>query len=256
MKRIRILDDVPGGLTEYLQQARDDASWEGFGSHGGSSEAKREVMAALSANQHGLCAYCEIDLHPRDCQIEHVVPRSEPLRGAHRALDIVNMLACCQGNTSSSVASDVLGDPARHRLPIKRHLSCGQAKANATDEDLLDPRCFPAQPSLVRVSPDGELEPDQDACSEIGLSVERVERTIKTLRLNVLRLKDQREIYRNRLMKRLERYVDDKDAYRGAAEIELLPDESGVLHRFFTTARSYLGALGEDILGQAPQAWI
>ena len=257
MKRVHVLDKAPGGLVEYLEAAGDDASWDGFGSHRGSSEAKRELRDALATNQHGLCAYCEIDLHPLHREIEHVVPRSDTAySGASRALDPRNMLACCRGNATDSAASDVREDPVRHRRPIKRHQSCGQAKGDAYDVRFLDPRDLPAFPSLVRVLPNGEIEADEDACTDSAVPVGRVEYTINALRLNVLRLKDGRAGRYGRLRRRLDRYRDDRDVWRDAARVELLPDESNTLPRFFTTARSYLGDLGEEVLAEAPQGWI
>ena len=41
-----------------------------------------------------------------------------------------------------------------------------------------------------------------------------------------------------------------------AARTELSPGEDARLPRFFTTSRSYFAPLGEEILAQAPQAWI
>ena len=256
MKRVQFLDEIPNGLAEYLEEAGDEASWDGFGSHRGSSQAKQELVAALDANQHGLCAYCEIDLHPKHRQIEHVVPRADCLHGASRALDVTNMLACCRGNASGSAAAEVRSDPVRHLLPVKRHMSCGQAKEDTADERFLDPRTIPALPSLVRVLADGELEADEDACSDMDVAVDRVEYTINTLRLNVLRLKDGRATRLRQLRNQLEPYGSDQDAWRDAAKVELLPGESSTLPRFFTTARSYFGNLGEEVLAEAPRTWI
>lgn len=257
MKRIRVLTEAPSGLAEYLRQEGDAASWDGLGSHRGSSQSKQELVEALSVNQHWLCAYCEVDLHPRDREIEHVVPRSDTTRGgSSRSLDVANMVACCRGNAPYSAAPEVVGDPARHRPPIKRHLSCGQAKADTSDQDFLDPRELPTLPSLVRVLSNGELEPDDDACSVLGVAAERVRRTIGVLRLNVLRLRDARADRFARLRDRMERYRGDEDAWRDAAKAELLPDGSSRLQRFFTTARSYFGDLGEEVLAERPRRWI
>ena len=257
MKRVRVLDRAPHGLSEYLQAAGDDASWDGFGSHQGSSDAKRELRDALSDSQHGLCAYCEIDLHSVHREIEHVVPRSDTAHGGvSRALDVTNMLACCRGNAPDAAVPDVRNDPVRHRRPIKHHQSCGQAKADTFDERFVDPRGLPALPSLVRVLPDGEIEADEEACSTVGMPVDRVEYTVSALRLNVLRLKDGRASHISRLRTRLDRYRDDVDAWRAAARVELLPDDSNALQRFFTTVRSYFGDLGEDVLAEVPQEWV
>lgn len=251
MKRIRRLDQAPSGLADYIRQARANATWDGFSSHRGSSQSKRELAEALSANQHGLCGYCEIDLHADHREIEHVIPQSDRKRGgACRTLDVGNMLVCCRGNAAAS------SDPVRHQKPIKRHLSCGQAKADTSDANFLDPRDISALPSLLRVLWDGEIEADENACSAKGVPVDHVNRTISILRLNVLRLKDGRAQHLQRLKTRMKRYQSNRDAWRDAAKVELLPDESNVLHRFFTTTRSYFGDLGEDVLAESPQAWI
>ena len=41
-----------------------------------------------------------------------------------------------------------------------------------------------------------------------------------------------------------------------AAQSELLPDEDGNLHRFFTTSRSYFAPYGERILQQDTGKWV
>ena len=254
MKRIRAMDHAPSGLAEYLQEAGDDATWDGFGSHRGSSDAKRELRDALSANQHGLCAYCEIDLLSQHREIEHVVPRADEQRGASLSLNVANMVACCRGNAPSSAAQHVRNDPVRHREPLKRHQSCGQAKADTYNEGFLDPGGLPALPSLIRVLPDGEIEAE-DACAAVAMPVSRVERTIDMLRLNVLRRKEGRATHRRQLSSQVERCEAEEDR-RDAAKAELLPDESNRLPRFFTTARSYFGDLAEEVLAEAPRAWI
>lgn len=113
MKRINALAVPTPGLSEYRDQERGTATWEGFGSHRGSSDAKRELAEALASTQRGLCGYCEIDLHPRDREIEHVIPRSDTARGGmERTLDHTNMIACCRGNASIPLSS---------RHPWRRH---------------------------------------------------------------------------------------------------------------------------------------
>ena len=136
MKRIRALEEPTPGLVEYREEEGDSATWEGFGSHRGSTDAKRELAEGLANVQHGLCGYCEINLHPRDREIEHVIPRSDTERGgAERALDHTNMIACCRGNASEPHHPDLRGDPARFLRPVNAHRSCGQAKGDQSSDE-------------------------------------------------------------------------------------------------------------------------
>lgn len=245
MKRIRTLSGPTEGLAAYLAEEGAAATWAGLGSHRGSSNAKQELTDALSENQHGICGYCEIALRRADRQIEHVIPQSDVRRGGHRlALAVSNMIACCTGNAPHSRDPAIRRDPSRCLLPVRRHLSCGQAKGGASDPDFLDPRDLPALPSLLRVLTDGEIDPN------------RVLRTIRTLGLNVPRLKSARARRWQELRACWEDWGDDADAMRKAASAELLPDALGVLPPFFKTARSYFGELAEEILAVSPRSWV
>ena len=82
MKRIRKLQDPTPGLEAYLNECHaGEESREGFRNHAASA-SRRELVKSLATLQRGLCGYCEIDLSERDTQIEHVIPRSDPSRGA------------------------------------------------------------------------------------------------------------------------------------------------------------------------------
>ena len=257
MKRIRALEEPTPGLVEYREEEGDSATWEGLGSHGGTSGAKRELAEALAKVQHGLCGYCEISLHPRDREIEHVIPRSDTERGgANGALDHTNMMACCKGSASELHHPDLRDDPARFRRPIGVHRSCGQAKGDQSDANFLDPRDLPALPSLVRVSSLGEIAANRDACTALSVDVARVERTIRTLGLNVRRLRDARAARWRDLQDDWHSYDDDPAKIRAAAKRELLPDESGKLPAFFTTTRSFFDLWAETILDEADLSWV
>ena len=256
MKRIRALEEPTPGLVEYQEEELESATWEGFGSHRGSSEAKRELAEALVAVQHGLCGYCEIGLHPRDREIEHVIPRSDTARGGvARVLDHTNMIACCRGNAAEPHHPDIRDEPSRFRPPVRKHRSCGHAKEDKSDADFLDPRAVPALPSLVRVFGDGEIAPDKLACMATGVDAARVERTIKTLGLNVPRLKEGRAARWRALEEDLHHYGEDRTKIRAAARRELAPGELGRLPAFFTTTRSFFGQLAEAIL-EPDRRWV
>ncbi len=157
MKHIRRLREQTPGLADYLRVETQRASWGGFHSHD-RGRAYRSLFEALKELQHGLCGYCEIDLTELDRQVEHVVPQSDPVRGASQALDYRNMIACCKGGTAPS------GDPSRRLEPVRRNRSCGEAKGDRVNGEFVDPRNLPAVPSLIRVLDDGRIEADVAAC--------------------------------------------------------------------------------------------
>ncbi len=257
MKRIRALEEPTPGLAEYKECDGESATWQGFGSHRGSSAAKRELAQALADVQHGLCAYCEIGLHARDQEIEHVIPRSDTARGgAERALDHINMIACCAGGTREPHHPDIREDTSRFRRPVRAHRSCGQAKGDTSDGRFLDPRNLPALPPVFQVSGDGEIAADPAACAAVGLDAAQVERTISVLGLNVPRLRGARADRWRALEDDWHEYGGDLRTIRAAARRELLPGESGKLPDFFTTARSFYGSVAEAILDEPNRSWV
>ena len=187
MKCIRSLQDRPPGLDDYLAKEADEVKdWDGFRNHAG-GVAYSELVETLVDIQHGLCGYCEINIEKRDRQVEHVIPQSDPRRGAAHVLDHANMIACCKGGTLQT------GDENRRLDPVKRNLSCGEAKGNQVGTDFIDPRTLPALPSLTRVNFDGRIEASRAACKTSGVAVGKVEKTIEILGLNTERLRRARE---------------------------------------------------------------
>lgn len=252
MKRIRALDGPTCGLSDYLECDGTQANWEGFRSHRRQADktAYSELIEALQSFQHGLCGYCEIKLTELNRQIEHVIPQSDPNQGPARVLDPTNMLACCKGGTRKT------DDAAQWLAPVKRNLSCGQAKEDSVYLDFVDPRMLPALPSLVRVRFDGEITVDEIACADAAIDTNKVKRTIEILGLNVERLRVAREKRWRALSDNWREYYDDQEVMMEAARTELSLGHDGNLPTFFTTSRSYFFPLGEDILAEAPQAWI
>ena len=255
MKVIRKLNEPTPGLAGYLVAVGDNANWGGFRDHNKSASYK-ELIDKLTDFQRGLCGYCEINLTELDRQIEHVIPQGDPQQGAAKAVDITNMIACCNGGTWSVFASSKkFRDEKRHLKPIKENMSCGQAKADCNDADFLDPRKLPALPSLTRVLVDGQIAVNEDACKSKGIPAARVTRTIEILNLNAERLRLAREARRNDLVE-LSGQFDDPSKMDAWIRSVLTPDKNGRLEPFFTTARSYFGVLAEHVLGQQPQTWV
>ena len=253
MKSIRKLNEPTPGLASYCDAEGDAVNWDEFRSHN-SGESYRELRDALTQNQHGLCAYCEIAIRGWRRQIEHVIPQSDDELGKAKALDIANMVACCMGGT-------VQDDEDRYRRPVRHNTSCGQAKGSQNDESFIDPRILPALPSLMRVIDNGLIEADKNACQTAGLLPDYVTRTIEILNLNAERLRSAREKRWNGLEEELGQIdeLGDSDMVNNWICSELTPDDAGRLVSFFTTARSYFGTfspLAERVLKRQPQAWI
>ena len=268
MKPIRRLGEASDGLKDYLAGDGEQANWKGFRSHQG-GEAYQELVQVLYHIQHGLCGYCEINIIPRDKQVEHVVPRSHSLQGKAGELDPANMMLCCQGGTCLNNDNERRrkNDNERKRKPIKGNCSCGQAKGNSVDPQFIDPRDLPPLPSLVRVDDEGKISADEDACTDARIDVSRVEKTIQILGLNIERLRRARRKHWDALNDNLKEYFDNpniinmmnKDIInmmKKAARGELLPGKDGRLPPFFSTSRSYFGPVAEEILAEAQQKWI
>ena len=249
MKRIRGHPGPMSGLAAYQNQAGADASWEEYRRRHAGQRRYRKLLEDLAGLQHGLCAYCEIDLYEGDRQVEHVVPVSHS--PAH-ALDPRNLIACCRGGASDD--PNVRLDTERFS---PREESCGHVKGDNVAPEFVDPRTLPALPSLTRVRRDGRIEADTDACDAAGWSADNVEKTIRILGLNVQRLRRARRDYWSSLVKQRPKYRSglNPNTMENWARSRLLP-HNGVLSRFFTTTRSYFGELGERVLAGAPRDWI
>lgn len=250
MKKIRELKDPTPGLAEYLDLVGNNANWAEFRSHM-SGASYEELRESLTRNQHGLCAYCEIEINGWRRQVEHVVPRSDGTSGKAKTFDMDNLIACCLGGTAP-----VTGSRRGGRKPGR--LSCGQAKGNQWDPHILNPREIPDLPSLMRVIDNGVIEADETACEVAGFLPELVTRTIEILNLNSERLRLAREKRWDGLQEELGQVYDasDPEVVNDWMRSELTPDEAGCLVQFFTTSRSYFAPLSEDILAEDPQEWV
>lgn len=258
MKPIRSLSGPTVGLKKYLANDGDMADWPRFYSYDGSI-AYGELRDALVSLQHGLCGYCEISLLVGlDCQIEHVIPRSDPAQGAANTFNEVNLIACCEGGTKENLfgPESRSSDTDRFQKPSLTNTSCGQKKKDGTILDFIDPKKLPDFPPLFRVGLNGEITVDESACVRSGVSAESAGNTIAFLGLNVPRLQRARQNYLSGLDDDSDGHLDIPEAVIDEARKTLLPDDAGILCKFFTTSRSYFGNLGEHILSGSPQSWI
>ncbi len=252
MKRLVPLTGAPSGLSRFRTDATQEQTWQAF-SDFERGAPKRELAEALSLRQRGLCCYCEIVLRPDETQIEHVVPRSNPKDGFALTLEPSNLLACCKGGTDRNFADDTRQpDPARYLPPVPENVSCGQAKDNQQGPPLSDPRNLPAVPSLFVVRQHGGIEPDPEACTAAGVSIDDANETIRILGLDAQRLRNQR----TKIWAELAKFPTEASILVAAAEQNLRPQATGALMPWFTTRRSFFGPLSETLLARAPQNWI
>jgi len=262
MKRIKGLEASTAGLARFLADPATEKTWDEFGSFE-TGAARRELTDALAERQHGLCAYCEIDLRAGDTRVEHFVPQSDPVEGERRACDYTNLLAVCMGGSNAAIFGPATKNPnqARFLPPVAKNLSCDAAKDDSSPIDLLDPRLVPALPSLVEVTPSGELIPDPNACAQHGIAETAVETHVRRLGLNVGRLRINRVAVWNALqaaadeIAHVEAVALPSRLRRFASDL-LLPDANDRLSAYFTTIRSFFGPVAKGILNIPPHEWI
>ena len=252
MKRLLALTEPPSGLSSFRADTTQEQTWQAF-SDFKRGAPKRELAAALTVRQRGLCCYCEIALRPDETQIEHVVPRSASKVGFALTLETSNLLACCKGGTDRNFAEDTLqSDPARYLPPVPENLSCGQVKGDQQGTIVSDPRNLPAVPSPFVVRQHGGIEADPDACISSGISTDDAKETIRLLGLDSQRLRNQR----TKIWAELAKFPTEASILVAAAEQTLRPQATGALMPWFTTRRSFFGPLAEKLLARPPQNWI
>lgn len=131
-------------------------------------EEKQAVVESLIDEQGGICCYCECKLNPNDSHIEHIVPQKGPSGNMALSLTYDNIICSCQSNLKK-------GTP----------LTCGNAKGNWYDVDLLiSPLNADCEDYFVYLG-DGQILPvDQD---------KKAIETIKRLKLDDSSLTSKRE---------------------------------------------------------------
>ena len=254
MKPIRAIDEPPQGLADYLRLVGDEAYWDEFRSHN-SGAAYQELAEELTSNQRGLCAYCETSISAERRQIEHVLPRSERLRGRSLELNVSNLVACCLGVGGSQTDGTEPVAACESRRSRGSNESCGQAKADQWWGGFLDPRELPPAPPMLKVREDGFIQLNDDACSAAGFAAEDARRSVEALNLNANRLRHARRRLWDDLVD-VSAGVLNETGMTTWIRTVLTPDEHGRLAPFFTTSRSYFGRAGERILARQPQEWI
>ena len=153
---------------------------------------RNSIWETLVSDQKGLCAYCEIDLHPQDRCVEHFIPRHQSIPENNCDLDWQNMLANCKGGMENVDISENENE-RRISKPPNRVACCSNSKGGyIPDDKLLNPLELPTLRLFRFSSLDGEIRPDETACEKAGIPIEYVQFTIQKLGLNVQRLKNER----------------------------------------------------------------
>lgn len=263
MKQTAMLAAEPEKLRSYREEIERKGQvpdWDIF--RNTDRDAFQELRSALVKTQHGLCAYCEIDIHGmKPIQVEHYLPKSRgtPEAPAYaRHLNYRNLLACCMGGVAPMHPHDMSALGANRTdymaLPFAQSKSCGDAKDDHEPaDDLLDPRTLRLADKIFAIDPEGRIFPDEEGCRLASVPVQKVKRTIEILRLDCGRLTYARKKWWETrtivLLPLLEKCLEEPQHLR-----EILgPNQDGWLPRFFSTTRCYLGRLAEAWLAQQPQ---
>lgn len=238
----------PEDLKNYKNKnASQFRSWKNFKRTGNYNS----VRETLVMDQKGLCAYCEIDLHPSDRCVEHFTPRHQSTRENNYDLDWQNMLANCRGGMENI---DVFEEENERRIsqPPNRVACCSAAKDGfIPDGKLLNPLELPISRLFRFSSLDGEIRPDENACENAAIPVEYVQFTIQKLALNVQRLKNERVA----IIAEINQELDERDdgiinpiLLKKQIASERFGDGQRDSPAFFTTIRWVLGKGAEEHL--------
>ncbi|HEW99022.1 MAG TPA: TIGR02646 family protein [Beggiatoa sp.] len=277
MKKVKQIDTVPASLQPFLKayppETRDKRDWNTFKNE--EYEAYSELIQALTDIQHGLCAYCEINIIENDYKIEHFHPKSDISSETDWMFEITNLFAACKGGTQTNGAKTRHPDQSRCLPPIKKNRSCGEAKDdNVMDEDILKPSDLPISPALFSITQkpqggivnkvkEGALKVNENACLQAGIDPKKVEATIDTFNLNCDRLCLARKTVLEKLEEDFELELADlgenpsdnqiKSVLEKMAKYNLAVNQDGTLPAFFSTIRIYFLPYAESVLAQSPQ---
>jgi TIGR02646 family protein len=152
MKRVAKSNE-PEELLTY-RQALPLSDWEAMRNDAlnGGMQAYDAIVAALEADQGGICAYCEIKISrsTNTTRVEHFVPKALPNPSMNWALSWGNLLATCMGGSQRR------NDPHYFVEPLIENLSCDAHKERALGSInchgvILNPLLLPPLPLLLRL---------------------------------------------------------------------------------------------------------
>ena len=221
------------------------STWEQFRNN--DPEGYRRVREALCADQHNLCAYCEIKLTEQNRQIAHFHPKSDYSTTHDWAFDWENLWLACKGGTQT-------WDSNQHHFlpPLSHNRSCDEFKGDKTlDGAVFSPSELPAFPRLFKFEQYADhisIRVDEEQCQIAGIDVDKVQRTIDEFNLNCTRLSQARlAVHReieNAVKKLRNTNVDQRRAYSHLVQKHL----SSPWSQFFTMIRWRFNTIAEDHL--------
>lgn len=257
MKRIYKNSEEPHYLERYRLKYPNE-NWEHFRRY--SPKGYEEIKARLLEEQHGLCAYCEIDLkHTEedgvvdDFRVEHFYPKKGTEDEEHNYhLDWQNMLGVCHGGSQAQVV-----DPEKRFTRMKSEHSCDVPKSDkAISEIILNPLEITMEKRLFHYSSKGKMFVDDKYCPEELR--EKAENTIRELNLNCGRLQRLRREVIQRVQDELFAITCNPDltpeeldeVERELAYAWLTPNMEGKYLAFFSAIRSVLNRGAEEYLAE------
>jgi uncharacterized protein (TIGR02646 family) len=235
----------PDKLEKY-RLARPTNTWDQCARN---KNRRDQIQQQLRLDQGGLCAYCEIDLKPKnaleaaDFRVEHFHPKSDTSTPHNWHLDWQNLLACCHGGSRS----DIVDAGNRFSSPHSCDVPKGE---NNWDNVIFNPLYLPPSPSLFRFNrADGAISVNTANCNQAGLGVDRAQATIDNLNLDAVRLRNLRKPVLDRLNLQLRAMIvsgeDINQARTRLAQALLKKDNDGNWPAFFSAIRDYLGEAAE-----------
>ncbi|MEO5330636.1 MAG: TIGR02646 family protein [Magnetococcus sp. YQC-5] len=237
----------PSGLATFRSQ-NPQATWNDFRNE--AREAYDELVDEMCERQHGLCAYCEIDLlkwHQNRlvCSVDHFHPKSDLQDGKNWGLEYDNLFLCCRGGSAKH------DEASGHYLdPRKENLSCDAKKADRVlDGSVLTPFMVPRSPMIFKIIKSGAIEHNPDNCHAVGMDVLLVQKTIDEFGLNCNRLKRAREMIWKSLAAQVNTMPEMLD-YSPLIQKYLTPDQNNRLTPFFSTIRAFFGKQSEAFLSK------
>ena len=252
MKRVQKDPVEPELLARYKQRYPHD-TWDKF--HHRSRDGYRQVKRQILRDQHGLCAYCEINIQMTeeedmldDFRVEHFHPKTgteHEERNYH--LEWKNMLGVCHGGSQPYVAE------AGYRFSkMKEDRSCDVPKGGKSiNTAILNPLQIPAKERLFLFdSFSGAMSVDMENCPE--RLRKKAENTIVELNLNAPRLKRLRkavvEVLQEQVAELTGQGLSIEETMEQLARELLVPNSDNNYLSFFTTIRWFLGDAAETVL--------
>lgn len=249
MKRVYKRGKVPSLLAEY-REMHPDETWEHFRRQ--CRDGYRQVKEQILKDQHGLCAYCEIQIKEAehaeqadDFRVEHFHPKTDSsVRNYH--LDWRNLLGVCHGGSRPDVA-----DPEQRYSIFGKDRSCDVPKGSKElSEKILNPLKIPRRVRIFRYAEHtGKMFVDKKTCPRVLYA--KAANTIQELNLNAPRLMRLRKAVIEKLGEEIAEFVGGGMELAEALDLlaeRLVPDYEGNHLAFFSVMRWYLGDAAENII--------